>query len=62
WQDKGVGKILMEKLLYIARDREIKTIYGNILAENSKMIQFCLGFGFKEYRSEGDVVLVKLEL
>lgn len=62
WQGKGVGKILMEKLLYIARDRGIKTIYGNILAENSKMIRFCLGFGFKEYRSEGDVVLVKLEL
>ncbi len=62
WQDKGVGKILMEKLLYIARDRQIKTIYGNILAENSKMIQFCLRFGFKEYLSEGEVVLVKLDL
>ena len=52
----------MEKLLYIARDREIKTIYGNILAENSRMVQFCRRFGFKEYQSEGEVVLVKLEL
>ena len=62
WQGKGVGKILMEKLLYIARDRGIKTIYGNILAENHTMIQFCHRFGFKEYQAEGEVVLVKLEL
>jgi len=62
WQGKGVGKILMEKLLYIARDRGVKTIYGNILAENSRMAQFCRRFGFKEYQSEGEVVLVKLEL
>ncbi len=62
WQDKGVGKILMEKLISIARDRGIKTIYGNILAENNKMIQFCRRFGFKEYQSEGEVVMVKLEL
>jgi acetyltransferase len=62
WQDKGVGKVLMEKLISIARDRGIKTIYGNILAENNRMIQFCRRFGFKEYQSEGEVVLVKLEL
>ncbi len=62
WQGKGVGKILMEKLLHIARDRGIKTIYGNILAENNTMVQFCRRFGFKEYQSEGEVVLVKLEL
>ncbi len=62
WQGRGVGKILMEKLLAIARDRGLKTIYGQVLAENSRMLRFCRRFGFREVDSEGDVVLLRLEL
>ncbi|MBN2333173.1 MAG: bifunctional acetate--CoA ligase family protein/GNAT family N-acetyltransferase [Deltaproteobacteria bacterium] len=62
WQGKGVGKVLMERLLEIAKDRQIRTIYGKVLAENQTMIGFCRRFGFSEYESEGNVILVKLEL
>jgi len=34
----GVGSILMDKLLHVARDRHIKTIYGLVLAQNRKML------------------------
>ncbi len=62
WQGTGIGKILMEKLIYIARDRNIKRIYGTVLAENRKMINFVKKFGFKIVGFEGDTVYIMLEL
>ncbi len=62
WQGKGVAKILMEKLIYIAKDRNIKKIYGTVLAENRKMINFVKKFGFKIIGFEGETVYIMLEL
>ncbi len=62
WQGTGIGRILMEKLIYIAKDRNIKKIYGTVLAENRKMINFVKKFGFKIIGYEGDVVYIMLEL
>ena len=62
WQGKGVAKILMEKLLYIAKDRKISKIYGTVLAENRRMLQFVKKFGFKIIGYEGDTVYIMKEL
>ena len=62
WQGKGVAKILMEKLFYIAKDRKIKRIYGTVLAENRRMLNFVKKFGFKVIGFEGDTVYIMVEL
>ena len=62
WQGKGVAKILMEKLFFIARDRKIKKIYGTVLAENRRMLNFVKKFGFKVIGFEGEVVYIMAEV
>ncbi len=59
WQDQGIGHILMEKLLYIAKDRGIKEIYGSVLAINRKMISFCRKFGFEIVDSDNEIIYFK---
>ncbi len=62
WQGLGVGRILMRRLLGIASDRHIKRIYGTVLAENQRMIRFCLDFGFVLETQEGNTLTFRLEL
>lgn len=59
WQSQGIGHILMEKLIYIAKDKGIKEIYGSVLAINHKMINFCKKFGFKIVSSDGEIIYFK---
>jgi acetyltransferase len=62
WQAKGVGKILMDKLFRIAKDKGIKEIYGSVLAENSKMLNFAKKLGFEIIDTEGEIVYIRLKL
>ena len=62
FQGSGVGAILMQRLLEIARDRRIKQIFGVVLAENQKMIDFCQAFGFVVESQEGNTVTFRLDL
>ncbi len=59
WQNQGIGYILMKKLLYIAKDRGIKEIYGSVLAINRKMITFCKKFGFEIIGSDNEIIYFK---
>jgi acetyltransferase len=52
WQGKGVGAILMEYLLAIAKERGIKTIGGIVLAENTQMLAFAKKLGCKISRGQ----------
>jgi len=62
WQGSGVGRLLMEKLIYIARDRKIPRIYGLVMRENTGMLKFIRTFGFKIESCEDDVFRIVLEL
>ena len=62
FQGLGVGAILMQRLLQIARDRRIDVVYGTVLAENLKMIDFCRAFGFVIDHQEGENIIFRLEL
>ena len=62
FQGLGVGAILMKRLIEIARDRKIKQIFGVVLAENMKMIDFCLAFGFVVDSQEGTTITFRLDL
>ncbi|MBW1645955.1 MAG: bifunctional acetate--CoA ligase family protein/GNAT family N-acetyltransferase [Deltaproteobacteria bacterium] len=62
WQGSGIGGLLMEKLIAIARDRGIRRIYGLVLAENQKMLRFSRRFGFRVAEREEDALRIVLEL
>ncbi len=62
FQDLGVGAILMKRLIEIARDRRIKQIFGVVLGENIKMIDFCLAFGFVVDSQESNTITFRLDL
>ncbi len=62
YQGQGVGTILMKRLLEIARDRKIPRIYGLVLAENQKMIEFCQRFGFVVDSQESNTITFRLDL
>ena len=62
FQGSGVGGILMKHLLEIARDRKIKQIFGMVLAENQKMINFCRSFGFEVESQESNSITFRLDL
>ncbi|MBN2809984.1 MAG: bifunctional acetate--CoA ligase family protein/GNAT family N-acetyltransferase [Deltaproteobacteria bacterium] len=62
WQGSGVGRLLMEKLIYIARDRGIEEIFGLVLRDNISMMRFIKSFGFEIVGSEYDVFRIRLNL
>ncbi len=62
WQGSGVGWLLMEKLIYIAKDRGIPEIYGLVLRDNIGMMRFIRSFGFEIVESEDDVFRIRLDL
>ena len=62
WQGSGAGYLLMEKLIYIARDRGIPEIFGLVLRDNIGMMRFIKNFGFKIVESEYDVYKIRLDL
>ncbi|MCK5681740.1 bifunctional acetate--CoA ligase family protein/GNAT family N-acetyltransferase [bacterium] len=62
WQHSGAGYYLMEKLIYIAKDRGIKEIFGLVIRSNSSMMNFIKKFGFEIVEREIDVCRVRLRL
>jgi acetyltransferase len=44
---RGLGRLLMQRMLDYAAGRGIGEIFGQVLAENSKMLDFCRHFGFR---------------
>ena len=47
WQERGLGKKLMQALISHANSRGIKRIHGSVLRNNSDMLQFVKGLGFE---------------
>jgi acetyltransferase len=46
FQNSGLGTKFMETLLDIGREKELKSIYGIVLADNSRMLTLMKEFGF----------------
>ncbi len=63
WQGQGVGKRLMANAIKIARERGIKEIWMDVLADNKAMKGLSKGMGFKEQKSEDpDIVRYALKI
>jgi acetyltransferase len=46
WQGKGLGEKLIEQVIEIARDNGVKTLWGEVLAENLPMLGLVKKIGF----------------
>lgn len=62
WQGSGVGGLLMEKIVHIARDRGIRTVHGLVLGSNHKMVSLARRFGFVVSGRDADAVVIRLDL
>jgi len=60
----GLGVYLMRKIIELARQRGLREIYGDVLAENKTMLKLCRALGFKQSwdPEERGVVRVTLKL
>lgn len=47
WQGKGIGALLLENCLHIAKERGIETVWGTVLQENTHMLALGRKLGFK---------------
>ncbi|MGO9531402.1 MAG: GNAT family N-acetyltransferase [Syntrophobacteraceae bacterium] len=61
---KGLGKILMRRIIDYARSRGIKEIFGQVLRENIAMLKVCnaLGFTSRFDPDEPGIITVSLKL
>jgi acetyltransferase len=62
WQDRGIGRRLMVKLIAVARSRGLKEIYGDVLSINQRMLAFCRSLGFVPSRHPGDQTVTRVTL
>jgi acetyltransferase len=58
WQGRGVGYLLMTRLIEIARDRGIGELVGEVLRENEPMLQMCRELGFSVTSDPSDPAIM----
>jgi acetyltransferase len=61
---KGLGPMLMRRIIDYARSRGIGEIYGEVMAENRTMRRLCeaFGFSFKAIADDPGVMHASLQL
>ena len=64
WKGRGVGYLLMTRLVDVARQRGIGELVGEVLRENAQMLQMCreLGFAVAPDPNDAAVMLVRKQL
>jgi acetyltransferase len=64
WKGRGVGYLLMTRLIGIAKQRGIAELVGEVLRENGPMLQTCheLGFAIARDPSDPSVMQVRKRL
>ena len=45
-RDHGVGWLLMKHMIEFSRRKDLKTVRGQVLSENSAMLAMCAELGF----------------
>jgi acetyltransferase len=61
---RGLGPLLMRRLIDYAHQRGIGEIFGHVLRENGAMLAICRSLGFEEHADPDDpaIKLVRLRL
>jgi acetyltransferase len=60
WKGRGLGYLLMNRLIEVARQRRIGELVGDVLRENEAMLRMCreLGFTLEVHPQEPELVHV----
>ena len=53
WHGKGIGALLLDRSITIARERNIEKVFGTVLAENSQMLALGRKMGFRIQKVKG---------
>lgn len=61
WQHRGVGTHLMRALMDAARQRGLRTMYGEVFSSNHKMLNFVARLGFHATPDPNDARLMRIE-
>ena len=62
WQRKGLGVIMTDFILEIAKEKGIKKIYGSVLATNKGMLKLFERFGFDTKKEDFESYYAELQL
>jgi acetyltransferase len=64
WQGKGLGRVLMDYCITVARDIGIKMLWMDVIKENMRMIEFGNKYNFKQLDGleEDDMVEMTLDI
>lgn len=64
WQNQGIGRELMRRLMSVARDRGIEVMEGEVLSNNFRMLELCERLGFRAAHDpqEPEIVHVRRHL
>lgn len=62
WQNKGLGSTMLDYLIEISKDMELKKVFGEILTSNEKMIHICCTKGFQIRPIDDETCLATLDL
>jgi acetyltransferase len=54
WQGKGIARLLMQKLIDIARNRGLEVMEGQVLANNYRMLELMISLNFQIGNDPGD--------
>jgi len=60
WHGRGVGYVLMKRLIEVARKWKIRELVGDVLRENGPMLAMCCEFGFTLWRDLADSMVVRV--
>jgi acetyltransferase len=58
----GVGWLLMQRVIDYAKEKGLRRVYGDVLAENAAMLQMCAELGFREEDLGSSIRRVVLDL
>lgn len=54
WQGKGLGRVMMARLVAVARERGLKSMVGFVLSDNVSMERLCTSLGFASEPEPGE--------
>jgi len=58
----GLGWLLMQRVIDYAKEKRLRRVYGDVLAENAAMLQMCAELGFHAEDIGSGIKRVVLEL
>ncbi len=62
FQNKGMGKELLDDILQFARDEKLEKVFGQVLVDDERTLRLAEKYGFKKVLEEGNIATIELVL